>query len=775
MLSFSHESLAPRKPRIAGILTALFVLLATGSLIAQSNNATLRIVVTSADDGRPIVNANILLTGTEGDTLHAGASDRDGIKEFSDISAQTYQINISYIGYQRYSESVTLEAGETRIHEVSLQTETVEIDELTVGVRSGAVRREAGRQTITANDINLVPAPGGGGDLSSYLQTQPGVVTTGDKGGEFYIRGGTPSQNIVLLDNMPIIKPFHISNLYSAFPQEAINNVDFYAGGFGAEYAGAASSILDVNLKQGNLKTFESSASVSPYLTSIQAEGPIVEDKSSILLVGRRSAIDRTAPSLTGKEVPLVFGDVIARYSINWSGLSCNITGLYTQDQGKINPERDLQLQWSNSAAGIRCLGYGEQLDHILDITMGYSGFTSSETGVDDLGRNSGISKGYLQLDNGGSFGGLQFEYGFRWNLNFYNATLYEPFPELRDEEVRYPGLDSSLDEFESILSGYISLDWEPSDNLTITPGLTSQNRHADMALTLEPRLRASWHPGGSERQEVTLSGGRYIQMMEGITDERDAGTVFYVYKPVGRDEPMPEAWHGIIGYHRQLGESFEASIEGYGKKLSNFLVAKWTQEPGNTIRTTKAEGLIYGGDLQLEFNQYPFYVSVGYGWSEINYEIPTSEVAAWREGSTFRYNPSHDLRHQLNVIASYNVAGFTANANWRFNSGNPFTRLFALDFALEDLPDQNVLKDRGTAKSLYSEPFDGRLPSFHRLDVSVSRTFNLSPSISLETEIGAINAYDIRNVFYFDINTFEQIDQTPLLPYASVRANLNK
>lgn len=775
MFSFLHESVISRQSCVVGILTILFVMLTTDSLVAQSSDATLRVVITSADDGSPIVNANILLTGPEGDTLHAGASDRDGINEFSDIAPQTYHINISYIGYQRYRETVTLEAGETRIHEASLQTETVQIDELTVGVRSGAVRREAGKQTITANDINLVPAPGGGGDLSSYLQTQPGVVTSGDKGGEFYIRGGTPSQNLVLLDNMPIVKPFHISNLYSAFPQEVINSVDFYAGGFGAEYAGAASSVLDVNLKQGNLKEFESSASVSPYLTSIQAEGPIVEDKSSILLVGRRSVIEQTAPSLTGKEVPLVFGDIIARYSMNWSGLSCNITGLYTQDQGQINPERDLRLEWSNTAAGIRCLGYGEELDHTLDITMGYSGFSSSETGIDDLGRTSGLNKGFLQLDNGGTFWGMDFEYGFRWNLNFYSATLYEPFPELRDEEVRYPGLDSSLDEFESILNGYISVTWEPFDHLTITPGLTSQNRHADMALTFEPRLRASWHPGGSDRQEITLSGGRYIQMMEGITDERDAGTVFYVYKPVDRDEPMPEAWHGIVGYHQMIGESVEVSIEGYGKKLSNFLVSKWTQQPGNTIRTTKAEGLIYGGDLQLEFNQYPFYLSVGYGWSEITYKLPTSEVAAWREESTFTYSPSHDLRHQLNVIASYNVAGFTANASWRFNSGRPYTRLFALDFALEDLPDQNVLEDRGTAKSLYSKPFDGRLPSFHRLDVSVSRSFDLSPALSLETEVGAINAYDIRNVFYFDINTFEQVNQTPLLPYASIRANINK
>ncbi|NGP87283.1 TonB-dependent receptor [Fodinibius halophilus] len=758
-----------------GFLTVVWILITILSSFAQSSDATLRLVITSEDNGRPIVNANIVLTNPEGDTLHAGASSVNGIKEFSNIAPKTYHIHISYIGYQKYRKAITLESGDPHVQKVSLKTETIESEGVTVGVKSGSVKREAGQQTITTEDIDLVPAPGSGGDLSSYLQTLPGVVTTGDKGGEFYIRGGTPSQNIVLLDNMPIIKPFHISNLFSAFPKEAINNVNIYAGGFGAKYTGATSSVLDVSLKQGNLKQYESSASLSPYLVSFQAEGPVMKEKSSFFIIGRHSAIDQTAPSLTGEEVPILFNDLIARYSVNWPGFSCNITGLHTYDRGKINPERNLQLKWNNSAAGIRCLGYGENVSHTLDITAGYSNFNSSERGVDGFGRESGVTKAYFQFDNGGTFLGMKMDYGFRWNLNFYDAKLDEPYPELRDKKQRFPGLDSSMDKFNSIFSGYASLDLKPFEGLTITPSIASQNRLQDMHLTFEPRIRIAWNPNNNDRHEFNFAAGRYVQMAEGITDERDAGTVFYVYKPVGSEGAMPTALHGILGYRRQVGQSFEASIEGYVKDQSNILVSKWTQEPGNTIRTITADGFTYGADIQLELNTYPFYFSLGYGLAEVTYKMPKSSLPTWFEGSEFTYNPSHDLRHQLNIIASYKVAGFTANLNWRFSSGSPYTRLFAFDLKLDNLPDDGVLTNRGTAKSLYSKPFDGKLPSFHRLDISLSRNFELTPNFALKAEAGAINAYNMRNVFYYDVNTLSQVDQTPLLPYISVTANINK
>ena len=198
--------------------------------------------------------------------------------------------------------------------------------------------------------------------MSVYLQTLPGVVTSGDRGGELFIRGGTPAQrNLILVDKMPIVKPFHISNLFSAFPQSVISNVDLYAGGFGAEYVGATSSVMDVSLRQKYEKISKSVAS-SPYIISAIAEGPIEMNQQSLMVMGRYSVIEEIGPELTGEDVPLKFSDMLARYSVNWEGLTCNVTALHTYDRGKINPKRNVSLGWENTAIGARCLGYSEEL-----------------------------------------------------------------------------------------------------------------------------------------------------------------------------------------------------------------------------------------------------------------------------------------------------------------------------------------------------------------------------------------------------------------------------
>ncbi|MEX0770838.1 MAG: carboxypeptidase regulatory-like domain-containing protein [Balneolaceae bacterium] len=740
---------------------------------AQPTDATLRVIVISEDEGTPVTGANILLTIPEGDTLRAGVSDIDGFYEFSGIPPGNYQIHISYIGFETQRETITLEESETRIHRSELVTSVSELDELVIGVIRGAVRREAGMQTITSVDLDRIPTPGPGGDLTVYLQTLPGVVTSGDRGGEMYIRGGTPAQNLMLVDKMPVIKPFHISNLFSAFPQEIISSVDMYAGGFGAEYASATSSVLDVSLRQGNMRNFQSQAAVSPYMSSFQAEGPLTTDKASLLVMGRYSTIEQAAPPLTGKEVPLLFHDMTARLSINWEGITCSVTGLNTFDRGKINPQREVRLSWSNTTIGTRCLGYAEELRHAVDFTIGYSGYQSSETGIDNTGRSAGVQMGFLRMDNGGDLFGTPVNYGFQWILTRYNAQLDDPFSEIRNSGVRFADLGSSLEIFTSVFSGYLSTNWQPREDLTITPGLTTQIRQSYLAPTVEPRLRVTWSPGGSDRQEVSLAAGRYFQMMDGITDERDAGTVFYVYKPVDEGDPLPESLHAILGYRSDLSRNLTANLEGYAKKHKNIPVAEWTREPGNTIRTAQADGFTYGLDLQFEADLNSFYFSLGYGWSQVTYEALSEDLVAWVDEPVFRYHPSHDRRHQLNLLSSYHIAGFTFNASWRFNSGAPFTQIFAYDMIL-NVPKQHPLADRGRIVTLYSEPFDGRMPSFHRLDVSVDRSFQILPGLELEAELGAINAYNIRNVFYFDVNTLQQVDQMPLLPYMSIGARFN-
>ena len=238
-------------------------------VVAQPTDATLRIVVTSAGDGRPLEGANVIVrSAPDSTTVRAGATNRDGYLELRRIVPGRYRLTVSFLGFQTHRDTLRLQAGR-RIERVALPVATEELDEVTVETEYGPAQRRAGRQRIRAAEIARIPTPGPSGDLASYLQTLPGVVSVGDRGGQLYIRGGAPSQNRFLVDGFPIVQPFHISSFYSAFPQSIIQGINLYAGGFGAEYAEATSSVIDVRLRPGNTKQFAGRAAIGPHLATL--------------------------------------------------------------------------------------------------------------------------------------------------------------------------------------------------------------------------------------------------------------------------------------------------------------------------------------------------------------------------------------------------------------------------------------------------------------------------------------------------------------------------
>ncbi len=734
------------------------------SWASSSQDATLRVLLTSDEDGNPVIGATVTLSEPDADEfLHAGTTNNDGFLELSGIETGDYQLQISYIGYETYTDEISLTADDLKVERITLKPDPGELDEIIIQEERRVTTGQVGVRSISGTEVERVPTPGPGGDLASYIQTLPGVVMSGDRGGELHIRGGTPAQNHVRVDNLPITKPFHISNLFSAFPDETIQNVDMYAGGFGAEYMGATSSVIDVSLRPGNMREYRGSAAYSPYLVSLMGEGPIQEDRQSLMVMGRHSVIEQSAPHLTGEDVPIEFYDVMARYSLQTDIMNCNATGMHTSDRGEINPDRDIQLAWTNTVIGARCLGFDEMFDQPFDITLGYSGFQNIEGTMDDPERSSSIHQVFFQLIHEHTYFGLPFDYHLGLNFASYSAELGERFTTFENFDL-YPML---------VQTG-LSTDLTPFDELTIRPSIGTQITSQNVSEpSFEPRLRISYQPDGTSNQELSFAVGRYHQFVSGITDERDAGNVFTVWSPIDRGDPLPGATHYILGYEQRIGQSFRANLEGYYKDHQNIPVSKWTPEARLSLETTLAEGHTYGVDARVEYDRFPFFFYVGYGWGRVEYEATSEDLGAWIEEPVFGYNPAHDRRHQLNAVGSYNLYGYTLNVRWEFGSGNPYTQVYGYDLSLT-LPDQHPLRDSGTAMTLYNEPYGARLPSYHSLDISLERTFQLSAITSLDAQIGTINVYDRNNIFYYDLNSLQRIDQTPLLPYASMQINFN-
>lgn len=753
---------------------SLVAILAAGCLVssaAAQSRATLRVLAMTAEDGGALQGANVILnaTGEQVPSQYAGATNADGFVELSGVVPGPYALSVSFVGFETQRDTLTLGEGERRTVRVSLPVREQTLGEVTVEAQRGAAKREAGLQVATAADVARIPVPGASGDLASYLQTLPGVVSVGDRGGQLFIRGGTPSQNLTLVDGQQIIQPFHISSLYSAFPQEVVRSADVYAGGFSTQYMNAVSSVIDVKLRRGNLKRYSGSVSASPYLVAAHAEGPIKEDEQSFLVSVRRSIVDDVDQSLYGRPIPLRFYDMTGRYSLQTNSVSCNVTGMHTSDDGQVNEERDALLSWTNTTVGGRCLLFGGGLSHAVEANVGYTSYENAVGTPGAPARTSGLEKVYAGLAREQDvFGDATFRGGLDWEYATYTSSLGGIF--LGQEDIRQNAV---------VLRGHAAFNWPIGERLTLEPSLGTQ--FTDLRVdqpTLEPRLRLTIRPDGSDRQEISFATGIYKQIAEGIADRRDAGSVFTVWQLTSDDGDLLEARHYILGYQQEIGASLSASVEGYVKNMRNLPVPVWTPETRFNTNTVLADGQAYGVDARLEWARRAVYAFLGYSWARVEYEAANEDLGAWTEGAVVSYAPAHDRPHQVNAVFSYTWKGVTLSTSWQYGAGRPYTRVYGFDLVV-DQPNAgragvNPIQSPGTPITLFDEPYNARLPDYHRLDVSLDRSFDLSPTTALETKVGALNVYDRDNIFYYDTNTLSRVNQSPVLPYASLRLLIN-
>ncbi|PEN14830.1 TonB-dependent receptor [Longibacter salinarum] len=743
-------------------LVAIFVavVLAVSSLLSPQALAqrgpepvVLRGFVRDADTGRPLSGANVVLLDST-KIVKAVASSSDGFYQIYGPAPAEYTLRVSFVGYETDRRPVTLEPGMQTV-EINLAARNEALDGVTVEARRKVETAQAGLKEILPADLQTIPMPGPGSDLAGYLRSLPSVATLGDRGGRLYVRGGTPSQNLILVDGIPIYKPFHIIGFYSAFPSELVASADFYAGGFGAEYRNTLSSVLDVNLRPGNLKSFEGGVSGSPFAASARAEGPIVNGSSSFLVHARQSVIEPVGPTLLGEDTPYRFYDVTARLFTQSENSQCSVTGIRTYDRGAINPARDARFKWANTSAGVRCLTFGSRSPQIVDVSFGTARFTNeiSNTEGSDRSATTWVLRTDLKMEQ--EFGWGTTSGGFSVDVNRFKYGFQEPFV----------GVDAD-DEFLLKLGGFVGAGIDIGDAVTVSPSIGTELPVGWSNLTIEPRLRASWQPGNSDRMKLSVAGGLYRQLSDAVVDERDAGSSFLAWVADPQSRP-PQAIHAMAGWSQQLTDALRVNIEGYYKTMQDLPVAKWTPQPIFNTSLAPADAEAYGGSVVVEYKQGWLDLSANYGLSKVVYSAATDDLGAWTGGTVETYTPPHDQRHRVGLRAAADVLGGTASLRWQFSTGRPFTQSYGSDAFLEilgirDLPEETF----GRPRLLYSETYGGRLPSYHRLDASFERPFQIRPGMELTLEAGAINAYDRNNVFYFDLFLEERVDQLPVVPY---------
>jgi hypothetical protein len=752
----------------------LLVGLAAASLAGVAQTGDIRGFVYEQETSEPSPYVSVYLRGTQ----MISQTNLDGFFSISKIPPGNYEIIVTSIGFDTISQAITINKGDFINRKFFLKKSVILFREVEVSAEKEEKKSEVmiSVTKITPKDIRQVPTIGGEPDLAQYLQILPGVITSGDQGGQLYIRGGSPIQNKVLLDGMVIYNPFHSIGFFSVFDPDIIRGVDVYTGGFNAEYGGRISSIMDVTTRDGNKKRISGKVSATTFTSKAIIEGPLKKQddagggSSSFLFQGKTSYLDKTSKSLyayvDSAGLPFTFNDLYGKVSFNGSnGSKVNFFGFRFADQ--VDYQHIADLNWQNIGFGSNFVVIPGANAALIEGNFAYSKYNISLDEDDGIPRESEI-KGF----NGGLnftyfMGKSELQYGFevlgtRTDYSLVNAV-----------NLRVSNSQNTTD-----IAGFLKYKLVIA-GLVIEPGFRLNYYPSFPEFAFEPRLGLKYNI--TDFLRFKAAGGEYSQNLLAATSDRDIVNLFYGFL-TGSDE-LPETFngkkittklqkaeHAVAGFEIDLPKHLTLNLEGYYKnfrQIENINRDKVFED--NDANFDKPDvlkkdfiietGEAYGAEALLTYDRKDLYVWVAYTLSWVTRNTGTQE-----------YYPFFDRRHNLNLVAAYKFGKkklWEANARWNFGSPFPFTRTsgFYEQLTFDNGVGTDVTHQNGNLAVYYDDLNKGRLSTYHRLDVSVKRGFQITKNSKLEATLSVTNAYDRENIFYVNRITNDRVYQLPVLP----------
>jgi hypothetical protein len=607
------------------------------------------------------------------------------------------------------------------------------------------------------------------------------VVFTGDQGGQLYIRGGAPIQNKVLLDGMIVYNPFHSIGLFSVFDTDIIRNAEVYTGGFGAEYGGRVSSVMDIITRDGNKKRISGKIGGTTFGAKIMVEGPLKKAKKdddmtmSFIISAKNSYLEQTSQSIYSsivKEVlPYNFQDVYGKISLNTAnGSKINFFGFSFNDQVN-NYKAISDFSWKSYGGGTNFVLIPGKSPVLIEGNVAYSKYEAGLTEANNPGRSSSID---------GFNAGFTFSYFLGKNTLKYGVEMLG-FKTVFDY-TKSNGIKLNQTENTTELGAFIKYKWQ-INKLIIEPSLRVQWYASLAEISPEPRLAIKYNVNDWFR--VKAAAGMYSQNLIAANSDRDVVNLFYGFlsgqesipktfdgKKV--DSRLQKANHFIIGTEFDVMDNVTLNVEGYLKDFvqltsmnRNQLYSSTNFPPGTPEILWKdfmvENGKAYGVDFSLKYEYMRWYVWMAYSLAYVNKNYENEF------GDLINYRTHYDRRHNINILVTYTGGArrqWEFSGRWNLGSGFPFTQVsgFYEHYQFDDMG-MSIIGTSGDTGIIYGELNKGQLPWYHRLDIDVKRKFYFSEHTQLEVDFSITNVYNRDNIFYVDIITSEKIYQLPLMP----------
>jgi hypothetical protein len=752
------------------LLVTCMALILSFSTTLWSQSTILRGHIYDQVTGEAIPFGGVWLEGTTNRTV----TDVDGFFVFSNLSGGTYTLVANYIGYDTLRSEITIASGEIKYVKYYLTEGAVELNTINVSASLEQRRSEVNfsRITVTPKQIKALPSAGGEPDIAQYLQVLPGVISTGDQGGQLYIRGGSPVQNKILLDGMTIYNPFHSIGFFSVFETEAIKSAEVLTGGFGAEYGGRISAIVDLKTREGDRSRFGGLVSASPFQVKGLLEGPIIpyrqdrEGSASFLITGKHSYLDRTSPDLykyaspDSLGLPYSYTDLYGKVSfLAGNGSKVDFFGFSFSDG--VNFQNIADLDWDSGGGGMnfKLIPSGSNL--VISGTVAYSKYNINLREADGEPRKNSIGGFNTILDFTAYGKKSTLNYGFE--LNGFSTDF--AFRNL-------VGITFDQNENTTEVAGYVSLR-QKAGAVIIEPGLRAQFYASLGNFSLEPRLALK--SNFSDNFRLKFAFGKYSQNLISTVNERDIVNLFVgflsgpeerIFEPGTRTpttDKLQKAWHFLGGMEFDLNSGWEVNIEGYYKLFNQLIgISRNKLSPADPNFDTET-GKAYGIDVSLSRQAGKFYWWSTYSLGYVN-----------RDDGEQVYPTHFERRHNVNMLATWSFArNWELGVRWNYGAGFPFTLTqgFYGNYDLTHGIGSDVITGNPGLGIIYSDKRNsGRLPDYHRLDLSLKRIFVLSRNLNLEIMASVTNVYNRDNIFYFDRVRYTRVDQLPILPSLNVK-----
>jgi len=754
--------------------------------IAQT--ATVRGFVYMGETGEPAIFINVLLAGT----TYGTSTDDNGYFSISRIPLGNYTLIATSMGFDSAKAEISLTRDNQILDQkLYVNESSVKLDEVTISAEKqeaqSTVRMSVAK--LTPKEIKMMPSIGGDPDLAQYLQVLPGVVFTGDQGGQLYIRGGSPIQNKVILDGMTIYNPFHSIGLFSTFDTDILRTADVYTGGFGAEYGGRISSIMDIKTKDGNKHRLAGKVSATTFGSKVLLEGPISKPKvrgggsKTFIFSGKTSYLDQTSKSLyeyaDSAGLPYSFTDIYGKVSLNGSnGSKVNFFGFNFKD--KVNYPDIAGFEWSQVGGGANFVLIPAQSTTLIDGTIAYSKYEIESQEADITAavrdRQSMINGFNMNLNFTNFKGENESKFGFEINGGKTDFS----FTNIVDQKVEQTVSTTEIAAYTQYQFNWGRFVVEPSFRIHYYATLS--------AFSPEPRLGFKYNATNNFR--IKGAGGLYSQNLLSATSDRDVVNLFYGFlsgpdniqkeftdkngKTRKVDNSLQKGQHAIFGFEWDLKRNLSVNVEGY-YKIFNQLVninrnKLFDDVPANrdVPDVQKKEFIVESGDA------YGVDVSLKYEYKHFNLWAVYSLGKVNRWDGIQSYSPLFDRRHNVNFVGSYTFGKdlvWTVDARWNLGSGFPFTQQtgFYEKLTLQGDINQDFREENGEFGIRYGRIGGGRMPFYHRFDLSIKRTFVLGKHSILNIAASVTNVYNRDNIFYVNRVTNKRVNQLPILPSLGV------